>query len=188
MGGKKEIVKKRWTVPWVKDDPHRELRAAKQLRGEWVGTRSTSYDVVVGKKKYEVKCPDAAGTIAVATLGRKAISTALGDLYHDLSLISANCIEELTENEVDAINEYCSTFVNGVSRKLSAELVRMFNRIDYSPSVDPTQPITAREVFEDVDALFLAWKEGWTVIERKDFDARLKYSRYSGGLVKLALV
>lgn len=125
--------------------------------------------------------------IAIPSSGRKAISRALGDLYYDLVVISAD-EENLTDDEADTINEYMSSFVNGVTIKLATRLKKLFSDNAYDPIVDLDNLVRPSEVFSSVDFLMLTWRDGWELVPKKDFDRRLRYYRYSGGLVKLALV
>ena len=184
---KRQVGRRRaWTVPACKRDPYRELRAAKQLGAQHVGTRDNSYDLLLGKRKIEVKCPDS-GVISIATLGRKAVSYRLGCLFCDLSRLQESPSLQDEPYAMEAIDEFQCSFVNGVSMKLAARIKDAAEIAGYALSVDPEDLVKPSRIFHDVDALFLAYADGWELIQKRDFDRRLEYSRYSGGLVKLAL-
>lgn len=150
----------------------------------FVGTRAKSFDVEIEDEKIEVKCPDKSGIISVGTLGRKAISESLGSLYQDVDYLYCSDIEY--EDRI-ILEQYLKSFVNGVTKKLANELSILFEKYDYVSSVNPANLVKPSTVFNDIDAIFLAWNDGWNLVTRSNFDKVFEYSRYSGGLVKFAI-
>ena len=153
----------------------------------FVGTRAKSFDVKFRDEKIEVKCPDKSGIISVGTLGRKAISCALGSLYQDLDYIRFDYSEHFDFYDHDIIEQFQETFVNGVTKKLSKEIDDLALRYQFNLSANPLELVKPSDVFSDIDAIFLAWQDGWSLVKKSNFDKVFEYSRYSGGLVKFAI-
>lgn len=122
----------------------------------------------------------------VPRAGREAVWEPLCEIYHDLVLLECNCRDEIDEIDRELIHRYKSC-AGEVSKGLSNELMAMFDRLSYSPSHDLTRLVKPSCVLKHVDKLFLAFDDGWMLIKKKDFDKKLKYSRCTRGLVKLAL-
>lgn len=144
-------------------------------------SKNLSLEAALPFKKIEVKKPSGK-EISLSEKAHKAFSPVLCEHIYYSEYLLRERIEDLSIEEIEALSSLRENFRNKMNMANHVLLCSIYKKFSL---VDDIRLPSIEDMLLDIDHLFLAFDDGYIVLEKKEFNERLEYKKHSGNLIKI---